>query len=80
MIATAYVLINVKAGQTKKVYQKLLQTQGVVSVDAISGPYDIIATVQASDFNAIGRLVLEKIRPIDGIIDTITCNVISFEQ
>lgn len=79
MIATGYILVSVQAGQTKKVYQQLAHTEGVVSVDAISGPYDIIATVQASDFTAIGRLVLEKIRPIDGITNTITCNVISFE-
>ncbi len=79
MIATAYVLISVKAGQTKRVYQKLSRTEGVVSLDAISGPYDVIASVQASDFNAIGRLVLDQIRTIEGITDTITCNVISFE-
>jgi DNA-binding Lrp family transcriptional regulator len=79
MIATAHVLISIRAGQTKKVYRQLAGTDGVVSLDAISGPYDMIATVQASDFNAIGRLVLDKIRGIDGITDTITCNVIAFE-
>lgn len=79
MIATAYVLINVAAGWTKKVYQKLALTDGVVSVDAISGPHDLIATVQASDFNAIGRLVLDRIQTIEGITDTTTCNVIHFE-
>lgn len=79
MIATAYVLISVKAGQTKKVYQRLARTDGVVNIDAISGPYDIIATVQAPDFNAIGKLVLDTIRTGEGITDTVTCNVISFE-
>ncbi|KPJ50623.1 hypothetical protein AMJ40_02355 [candidate division TA06 bacterium DG_26] len=79
MIATAYVLIKVLAGQTKRVYQRLLKTEGVVNVDAISGPYDLIATVQGTDFNTIGRLVIDSIQTIEGIGDTLTCNVITFE-
>ncbi len=79
MIATAHVLVNVRAGKTKKVYQELARSEGVVSLDAVSGPYDIIATIQASDFNAIGRLVINEIQTIEGITDTTTCNVISFE-
>ncbi len=79
MIATAHILIRVTAGDTKSVYQKLSRVSGVVSVDAISGPYDIIATVQGADFNAIGTLVLSEIRNIEGVTETLTCNVIGFE-
>ncbi len=79
MSATAYVLISVSVGKARQVYEKLLKIPGMQHVDAISGPYDIIATVQESDFNAIGRLVLDRIQGIEGVVDTITCNVISFE-
>lgn len=80
MIATAYILITVAHGMARKVYEQLQQTKGIVQVHAISGPYDIIATVQGPDFNAIGKLIIDKIQPIEGIERTLTCNVIEFEQ
>jgi len=79
MVATAYVLVNVKAGKARKVYDKLNELENVQHVDAIAGPYDLIAVVQGADFNAIGNLVINKIQPIDGVTSTITCNVIRFE-
>ena len=79
MTATAYILISVTVGKARQVYEKLGAIQGVQNVDAISGPYDIIAMVQGSDFNAIGTVVLDEIQAIEGVVDTITCNVIHYE-
>lgn len=79
MIATAFVMINVKAGAAKKVHDRLQKISGVQNVDAVSGPYDLIATVQGTDFNAIGNLVLVTLQAIDGVTATLTCNVIRFE-
>ncbi|RJP74705.1 MAG: Lrp/AsnC family transcriptional regulator [Candidatus Zixiibacteriota bacterium] len=79
MTATAYILISVSVGKARQVYEKMLKMPGVQHVDAISGPYDIIATIQGSDFNQIGTLVLDRIQAIEGVVDTITCNVIFFE-
>lgn len=55
MVATAHVLINVQAGKARRVYNKLLNLENVQHVDAIAGPYDLIATVQASDFKEVTR-------------------------
>lgn len=79
MIATAYVLVNVSAGKARSVYNELLDLENVQHVDAIAGPYDLIATVQAGDFNAIGNIVINTIQQIEGVTSTITCNVIRFE-
>lgn len=79
MIATAHVLINVAAGKARTVYNKLMNLENVQHVDAIAGPYDLIATVQAGDFNAIGNFVINTIQEIEGVISTVTCNVIQFE-
>jgi DNA-binding Lrp family transcriptional regulator len=80
MVATAYVLITVTHGMAKKVYEALSKIDGVAQVHAIAGPYDIIAVVQARDFNALGNLIVDKIQPVEGIERTLTCNVIEFEQ
>jgi DNA-binding Lrp family transcriptional regulator len=79
MVATSYVLVKVAAGKARQVYDELSKLKGIQHVDAISGPFDLVAVVQGTDFSAIGRMVIDKIQAIEGITDTITCNVISFE-
>ena len=80
MIATAYVLIKVEARMARKAFENIVKVNGVQHVDLVSGPYDIIAVVQGSDFMHIGRLVLDKLHHIEGVADTITCAVIPVEQ
>jgi DNA-binding Lrp family transcriptional regulator len=80
MRASAYVLINVRAGKGKTVMDELSKLKSITDVEAVSGPYDVVVSVAASDFNEVGRLVIEKIQTIDGIEKTLTCNVINFEQ
>ncbi len=80
MVASAYILITVSHGMAKKVYEQLSSTAGVVRVNAISGPYDLIVLLQGQDFNTVGNIIINKIQPIDGIERTITCNVIEFEK
>ncbi|MCK4353023.1 Lrp/AsnC ligand binding domain-containing protein [candidate division WOR-3 bacterium] len=79
MIATAYVLIKVEAGKGKEVYNELLKLKDIQHIDAVTGPFDLIAALQGTDFNTISQIVLKKVRPIKGIEETVTCNVISFE-
>jgi DNA-binding Lrp family transcriptional regulator len=79
MTATAYILISVAVGKARTVFERLAKMPGVQHVDAISGPYDLIAIMQGGDFNQIGTQVLDKVQAIDGVLDTITCNVIRFE-
>jgi len=79
MTATAYILINVAAGRAKRVYDELVKIKGIQHVDPITGPYDLVATAQGSDFNIIGNMVMSNLQKIDGITGTITCNVIKIE-
>ena len=73
MAAKAFVLIETAVGKTKKVIDILTKTEGIRSVDAVTGPYDIIAVVEENDLNAVGSLVTLKIHPIDGVNRTVTC-------
>jgi DNA-binding Lrp family transcriptional regulator len=59
---------------------KLRKMSFVSEVNAVSGPYDMVAVVDGATFNEIGKFVLEKIQPIAGIQQTITCNVIFLEN
>ncbi len=80
MRATAYVLINIAAGTSRKVYNTLTNMESVQKVDAVSGPYDLIAIVDGATFNDIGKIVLEEIQSVPGIQNTVTCNIIFLEN
>ena len=73
MAAKAFVLIETVVGRTKEVVTSIKQLEGVKSVDTVTGPYDIIAIVEAKNLNEIGDLVTGKIHPVAGISRTVTC-------
>lgn len=76
MEAKAYVLIEVESGHVAEVLASLRAIDGVRAADAVTGPYDIIATVQTPDPRNIGRLVMNQIQGVEGIKRTVTCIVI----
>ncbi len=78
-MAKAFVLIETAVGRDKAVVTALKQIEGVKSVDTVTGPYDVIATIEEETLNDIGDLVTAKIHPIAGISRTVTCLVMEDE-
>jgi DNA-binding Lrp family transcriptional regulator len=76
MEARAYVLVEVESGRIADVIGALRTIQGMSAVDAVTGPYDIIATLQTLDPRQIGHLVMHEIQGIEGLKRTVTCIVI----
>ncbi len=76
MTAKVFVLIETAPGKNKEVVVALSALKGLISVDTVTGPYDIIAIIQGENLNDIGKIVTEKIPPIAGISRTVTCLVI----
>ncbi len=77
MAAKAFILIETEVGKSKEILTALRKLQGrlegVKSVDAVTGPYDIIAVIERETLNDVGDLVTGKIHPIAGISRTVTC-------
>ena len=73
MAAKAFILIETAVGRTKEVVANIRKLKGVKSVDTVTGPYDVIAIIEAESLNDIGDLVTGKIHPIAGISRTVTC-------
>jgi len=73
MTARAFVLIETVVGKTREVVDGLRQIEGIKSVDPVTGPYDVIAIVEAETLNEIGDLVTGKIHPVSGVSRTVTC-------
>ena len=73
MPTKAYILIETDVGKSRDVATELNALNGVTTVDAVTGPYDIISVVEAPDLNAVGDMVTSRIHKINGIARTVTC-------
>ena len=73
MAPKAFVLIETVVGKNKEVVAALKKLEGMKSVDTVTGPYDVIAIVEAKSLSAVGNTVTEKIHPVPGISRTVTC-------
>ena len=73
MATKAYVLIETSVGKSKDVVTKLRSHRRVRTADTVTGPYDVIAVVEAADLNAVGDLVTGQIHTLNGIVRTLTC-------
>ncbi len=73
----AYVLIQTDSGKAADVANGIRAIGGVMSTEAVTGPYDVVVFVEAEDVDALGQLVVTAIQPVDGIVRTLTCPVIN---
>ncbi len=72
----AFVLIQTKAGELGRVADQVGAIEGVGSSVAVTGPYDVIAQVEAESIDALGEMVISRIQAVEGITRTITCSVV----
>ncbi len=73
MATKAFILIETAVGKSRDVIAALRGIESITSVDVVTGPYDIIAVLEAPDLNSIGSLVTGRIHTIGGIQRTVTC-------
>jgi len=69
---TGFILIKNKPG---KEYLILKRLENIIEIDEIYpifGEYDFLVLLRVKDLEEIGRILINKIRVIDGITDTIT--------
>ena len=74
----AYILVQTQVGQSSVVARAIQGVDGVVSADEVTGPYDVIARIQAESVDDLGRLVIAQIQDVPHITRTTTCTVVSF--
>jgi DNA-binding Lrp family transcriptional regulator len=73
---SAYVLVQTEVGKVAHVAQALNDLDGVELAEDITGPYDVIARIQAPGLDQLGRLVASRIQVVDGVTRTLTCTVL----
>lgn len=71
-MALGFVLIKVAPGKEKKVYDKIASLKEVEELYPLFGEYDLIAKIVVKDFEELSDVVVNKIRSIEGIVETKT--------
>ena len=72
----AYILIQTDVGKAAEVAAAIAQVKGVTLAEDVTGPYDVIARVEADSVDDLGKLVIAKIQDVEGITRTLTCTVV----
>ncbi len=49
---------------------------GVVRVDAVTGPYDVVVLTEAHNVDELGKMIVSKVQLVPGITRTLTCSVV----
>ncbi len=72
----AYILIQTEVGKARDVATAISQIEGVVRVDAVTGPYDVIVLCQARNVDELGKMIVSQVQAVSGITRTLTCSVV----
>ena len=72
----AYILIQTDVGRAATVARAIAELEGVALAEDVTGPYDVIARVEAQSVDELGKLVIAKIQDVEGITRTLTCTVV----
>ncbi len=73
----AYVLVETAVGRVASIAIALRGMPGLVSVDSVTGPYDIILVLEAESLPEVADLVTEHVHTISGVVRTVTCLAVS---
>ncbi len=74
----AYILIQTEVGKAADVAREIAEISGVSLAEDVTGPYDVIARVEAGSVDELGQLVIARIQDVKGITRTLTCTVVHF--
>jgi len=71
-MAIGFVLISTAPACEHELCNKLSKVPEVVELHPLFGEYDLLAKIKGDDFDSLGEIVVNKIRSIEGILDTKT--------
>jgi len=76
-VVQAYILIQTEVGKARDVAMAIVDVPGVVRVDAVTGPYDVVVLTEASSVDDLGKMIVSKVQLVPGITRTLTCSVVN---
>jgi DNA-binding Lrp family transcriptional regulator len=71
-MAIGFVLMHILSLHENEVFNKLSKIPEVIEIHSLFGEYDLIAKIEAKDYESIAEIIIHKIKTINGITDTKT--------
>lgn len=72
----AYILIQTEVGKAREVARTIGEIPGVVRVDAVTGPYDVVVLTESTNVDELGRMIVSRVQLVPGITRTLTCSLV----
>ena len=69
----AYIFLQVQVGSDKVVAERVGDLPGVLQVDVVTGPHDVVVRAEADSIDELGKRVLRPLQEIAGVTRTLTC-------
>ena len=71
-MATGFALLTISPLKEKEVFEALNNMPEISEVHPLFGEYDILVKIESPDIDAIGDVIIKKIRSLVGIVDSKT--------
>ena len=71
-MAIGFALLSISPLHEKEVHDALNNMPAITEVHPLFGEYDILVKIECDDIDAIGEVVIKKIRSLKGIVDSKT--------
>jgi len=73
-MVTAFILVKVGSGEqlnfAKSAKEEMSKIKGVTKIYGVFGRYDLLLQLEASSLEELSRIIMDKIRPISGVLST----------
>ena len=77
-MAVGFVLISAAPTKEHEVYENLLRIKEITELYPLFGEFDLIAKLETDNYDMLGKIVVDRIRTIDGVIHTKTLTGVVF--
>ncbi|MHA1771228.1 MAG: Lrp/AsnC family transcriptional regulator [Candidatus Thorarchaeota archaeon] len=72
MTVVAFIMLKVRTNSTRTVLEKVKSFAETKQVHIIFGAYDMIVKAEFNDNDEMSRFVVDKLKSIEGVIETAT--------
>jgi DNA-binding Lrp family transcriptional regulator len=72
----AYILIHAQVGRGPAVTKEVSAIKGIIHVDEVTGPYDVIVHAEARSLDELVKQVVARVQRVEGVERTLTCPVV----
>ena len=76
VVVQAYILIQTEVGRAREVAAAIDGVNGIVRVDAVTGPYDVVVLAESNSVDELGKMIVSAVQMVPGITRTLTCSVV----